>query len=58
MNKNGTSSKHENKIETKITGITAFSSSETFLKTSYDPNKTADIRASNNHMRLIYWFEI
>ena len=50
MSKNGDRIRHENNIETKITGITAFFSNETFLNTSYDPNKRAEIKARNNHI--------
>lgn len=49
-NRNGMSVRHENKIETNITGITAFLSNETFLKTSYEPNKIAEIKARINHI--------
>lgn len=45
--------KQENRIDTKITGMTALSFSETFLKTSYDPSKIAEIKARNNHIRTI-----
>jgi hypothetical protein len=49
-NKKGVSVRHENNIDTKITGITAFLSRETFLKTSYEPNKIAEIKARINHI--------
>jgi len=45
--------RQEIKTETKITGITAFLSKDTFLNTSYDPNNNAETKARNNHI-LIY----
>jgi hypothetical protein len=45
--------RQEIKIETSITGITAFFSNDTFLNTSYDPNNIAETKARNNHI-LIY----
>ena len=48
--KNGARITQEIKIETKMTGITAFFSNETFLNTSYDPNKMAETKARNNHI--------
>ena len=45
--RNGTSVKHENNIEIKMTGMTAFFSNETFLKTSYEPNRIAETKAKN-----------
>jgi hypothetical protein len=43
--------RHENNIETNMTGITAFLSNDTFLKTSYEPNNIAEIKAKNNHIK-------
>jgi hypothetical protein len=51
--KKGISVRQENNIETKITGITALSFRETFLKTSYEPSKIAEIKARNNHIRCL-----
>ncbi len=48
--KNGERIRQENRMETKITGITAFFSNETFLNTSYNPNKIAETKARNNHI--------
>ena len=51
INRKGVRTAQEKRIETKITGITAFSFKETFLKTSYAPSKIAEINARNNHLK-------
>ena len=53
MIRKGARKMQETKMETKITGITALSSNETFLNTSYDPSKTAEIKARNNHIKQL-----
>ena len=40
----------QKKIFKKRTGITAFLSKEIFFTTSYNPNKVAETKASNNHI--------
>jgi hypothetical protein len=50
--------RQENKMETNITGITAFSSNETFLKTSYVPNNIAEIKARNNHIKNLQFIDL
>ena len=42
--------RQQKKIFKKRTGITAFLSKEIFFTTSYNPNKVAETKASNNHI--------
>jgi len=58
INKNGATIRQENKIETNITGMTAFFSNETFLKTSYEPNKIAEIKARINHIKNLQFIDL
>ena len=46
----GKKRRQQKKIFKKRTGITAFLSKEIFFTTSYNPNKVAETKASNNHI--------
>ena len=50
--KKGVSVTQENKIEQKSTGITALLFNDTFLKTSYNPNKSAETKARIIHISV------